>query len=253
MYDEQTVEHLEQQYRAAQDARPGSALVGILVAAFVYVLLVLILSAVLSIARSGLDGVSQLAAMVVFSLLLLLAASLAIVIVLLPIVMLVMAAASVVIYTVGNKPPWPVVAGGTGGLVGFVCTSVVFVDPDWWSVFEPASSLQAILLGPALATVVLQFGGVWATATLAYGNKADPEELSNRPWLQFDIRQILVTTTWVAGVLAVMKATDLLGTWSAVIVAGWFVYQAVTLVIAIRVVKKMRGLDTPARQEGHLA
>ncbi|WP_145250035.1 hypothetical protein [Aeoliella mucimassa] len=143
-----------------------------------------------------------------------------------------------------------VIAGVAGGLAAFVPTMsvaglMIYDGQGGW--------ILRLLLGPACATLCCQIGAVWASLPAIASNREDssnrtrrtsvPDQQQEQQTLRFEIRQLLIATAWVAALLGVLKAMNLLVPWFAAIVAGWLVYQAVTLAIVIVVVKKVRGYE----------
>ena len=156
-----------------------------------------------------------------------------------PLATIAIAITSVVAHTLSRRPSWPVIAGTGAGLLGFLVTSLYHAFMIW-SYRGPTA--YSLFIGPALATIVLQLGATWTTVPNEYSEYGERLPMSHEPpWLRFDIRQILIATAWIAGILSLLKVTHILGPWSASIVATWFVYQAATLWGVLRVVKRVRG------------
>ena len=218
----------------------GRALWGIACAAACYPCFLIFLSFLSEIMIGGLPVTLQDQLQLLFIAFLVVAFSLGIAfLIVTPVAMAAIGATWLVLHSVVKQAPWPVVAGIAGGLTGFLFTCLSLRSPEdsflgQWIV--------GVTLGPGLATVMGQIGATWTTVPNEYSEYGERLPMSHeQPWLRFDIRQILIATAWVAGILSLLKVTHILGPWSASIVATWFVYQAITLWVVLRLVKKVRG------------
>lgn len=147
---------------------------------------------------------------------------------------------SLLFHTLRTNARWPTVTTFAGGLTGFFCTAVVFAadrSPAAWYVV-------LILVGPAAATVFGQVGAAWICMGPRISRSGPVVEESVEPAHQpvrFDIRQLMAATAWMAAVLTVLKVTGLLTGTVLSIIFGWLLFQAVTLLVVLRVVRHIRG------------
>ena len=156
--------------------------------------------------------------------------------VVLPVSGVALVATSIFFYSIAYRPAWPIVATAAGGLTGFLCTSLLGSTDEM--------RLVLVLFGPMLATVVGQLGAAWATidrpqVLISF----HASETTPRPELRFGIRQMLIATTWVAVMTTVLRLMSPNDTRMIAIVLQWFVYQAITLWVVLRLVRRVRGYE----------
>ncbi|QDU58293.1 hypothetical protein [Aeoliella mucimassa] len=226
----------------------GRVVVGSLLGAVAFVLvgaLVIGFLVVMTTAASG--STDELMAIALIGLFVLIAGIFMAISIALPTSLVSYALVVLVARTMFRQAPLLVVAGVSGGLTGFL--SIL-----WLLIWGRGGDLELVAMwGPFIATVFGQMGVVWMCLPVTYRTLREvdipgampPVPGARKPpfRLRFEIRQLLIATAWVAALLGVLKATSLLGPWFAAIIAGWFVYQAVTLAIVIVVVKKVRGYE----------
>ncbi|QDU58298.1 hypothetical protein [Aeoliella mucimassa] len=140
--------------------------------------------------------------------------------------------------TTSPKRRWPVVATVAGGLTGFLCT-VGFLVPvnefefAWWCV---------LAIGPVCATLCGQLGAAWNTIPPANPAWSNPAPSANRgPRVRFEIRHLLIATAWVAGILGLLKLVTPAPGVVASYLTAWLFFQAITLQMVLRFVRKVRG------------
>jgi hypothetical protein len=138
-----------------------------------------------------------------------------------------------------------------GGLIGFVAVLPFFAGamtsgPDeWWKI------AAFVLAGPALATIVGQVGGAWggwrtqwcerALSQAGSGEGGAPGELPadsskqgdsvRHRRLQFGIRHLLVVSIWISVLLTAIRLSGLDFLFVLLLLGGWVVYQAATLLV----------------------
>ena len=147
---------------------------------------------------------------------------------------------SLVFRTLRTNAKWPTIAAFAGALTGFVCTSPVFaadpIDLDWY--------VLAILIGPGAATVFGQVGAAWISIGPRVSRTrpvaSDSAEQDHQA-VRFDIRQLMAATAWIAVILTLLKVSGLLTGTVLSIISAWLLFQAVSLVVVLRVVRHIRG------------
>lgn len=159
-----------------------------------------------------------------------------------PLGLLSLALCLLVIRSLGVPVRWSFVGGFAGGLTGYLGTCYVFTGP----VDFDGTSALVILLGPVLATLLGQAGGSWPALSPVMIRQLNPTSQDpEQPW-QFDIRQIMIATAWIAGILAALKGLGALGLGSASILFVGLMLQAVSLPFVIRLVTRIRSRNQPA-------
>jgi hypothetical protein len=151
-----------------------------------------------------------------------------------------------------------------GGLVGLVAVLPVVLSLPWTVGIGEAWEVAFILaLGPGLTTILGQIGGAWGGRRAAFFGRLDiakamaadsPELLSEMEWdadaataespadeprLQFGIRHVLWVFVWLSLVLSAIKICRLPFEFVLPLLAGWFVYQLVTLRIGFWLARRL--------------
>jgi hypothetical protein len=143
----------------------------------------------------------------------------------------------------------------SGGLVGFIALLPLSLSVPWTVSANDYSRLFVLLpMGPGLATVLGQVGGAWggwkATLHLAnyYGivatsdseraGQAATEMIATttdsasraplQPW-QFGLRHVLWLVVWISVLLSVVRLSGIPFEFVIPLVAGWIVFQWITL------------------------
>lgn len=170
----------------------------------------------------------------------------------------------VVIWSLGIRPPYVILGAFAGGLVGFAGLIVVAVGvvQSLGSGVQP-NPLFALFIGPGLATIMGQIGGAvggrraesdlrhrlaklqtlteagWRPVTILETNESDRKHDAASPKFQFRIGQLLWASAWISGLLAVIRLTGTSFGVMLPVLLGWLVFQATTLWIGGRLVRRL--------------
>lgn len=128
-----------------------------------------------------------------------------------------------------------------GGLVGFVTvTPLILFGPygiDW------AFLLLWIVVGPALATPLGQLGGAWGSSKAhieLWPQHDDCSRSTQDRWYQFDIKQMLWFSTWLALLLAAIHLLGIPFELFLPILLGWLIYQTATLWLGWMAIRRLQ-------------
>ena len=144
--------------------------------------------------------------------------------------------------TIGIRLPTPLVGGFTGGWIGggyvSLCLAAGGMMPvDWTRGFDPVVLLW-IVPATVMGTYAGAIGGWRASNQLRFREPLSPfkfrvvsytRERTHR--LQFGIRQMLIASAWLCGILGVARMLGLLTPHYLIAMSLWLVVQLVTVVI----------------------
>ncbi|WP_425394955.1 hypothetical protein [Aeoliella sp.] len=215
----------------------GAALIGILAAALIYAVVLGLFAFLMSILYVGANGqpFGELLCGVLSAAAIFLTITLAcLVLGVAPLALLLLGLCFFAARSLSSKVNWPLVGGLAGGLTGYLGT----IWQLGWTAND-AGWLLSLLFGPILATLLGQAGGCWdAVAREMTRQRYSPEQDETPTARQFNIRQLLIATTWLAGILALLKLLGALGPGLAIVVLGGLVLQGMTLPLVILVARR---------------
>jgi hypothetical protein len=151
-----------------------------------------------------------------------------------------------------------------GGLVGFLSVLPLILGLHLMNGLRDLWALLVILpLGPGLATITGQIGGAWGGRKAAesiesyYGlaaattldradNQTAPDRLEaagaidgHDRRLQFGLRHLLWLIVWLSLLLSIVRLSGIPFQFVLPVLAGWLIYQAITLYIGYLIIRKL--------------
>jgi len=146
-----------------------------------------------------------------------------------------------------------------GGLVGFVAV-IPFTLPIVEEMSSPGTvfgMFLAVVLGPGLATIVGQVGGVWGAQRAIIGRQqamsrdaCSGQEVGTLP-LQFGLRQLMWFTLWLSLLLATIRLSGIPFEFVLPTVFGWLAFQTATICFGRWLARRLEPWFSRQRAKGN--